>query len=444
MQLLLYQRLENQLQQEITAFRHTLDLLRSNDYPTKNALNLLEQLQEDLKTIEQDSVEDLKTFAEEPDTLLDLLANQHRKVASLLQFVRYLEDARTRQVPWSLIESIENLGKKLIPGRNIITCITDEHNYRVEWFQDDDYPYVVLLLPRLHRLNTLWHANIGHELFHPAVGHFLKQHNSKVLDNIVHGCREFFKKQEEHVPALWEQRRLDVVSAECLLIWERAVEEILCDLAGAAVFGPAALMSLFSMGITENLDAPPVKPSYYPSWRYRFRAVGDRVLATCRNFGRDYSETKNGRDYARSYDDFLNLFETVCNDKAVGPELDHLAKIAYKEVDRVLGSGWDFVRDRVGESKWQASAEDVASLVDRIERKIPPSEIEEFHDNEMRFRPPAFESIVIAAAIYDASWQSKKASGETDQIEYTAFLRLVLKGCEDAETRRTLIELDEA
>lgn len=444
MQLHLCQRLANQLQQEITAFRHTLDRLRSNEYPTSNAQDLLEQLQGDLETIEQDAGEDLRIFAEEPDTLLDLLANQHRKVASLLQFVRYLEDARTRQVPWSLIESIENLGKRLSPGRKIITCITDEHNYRVEWFQDDEYPYVVLLLPRLHRLNTLWHANIGHELFHPAVGHFLNQQKPKVLRNILHGCREFFKVQEEDVPALFEQHRFDVVSAECLLIWERAVEEILCDLAGAAVFGPAALMSLFSMGITENLDLPPEEPTYYPSWRNRFRAVRDRVLATCRSFRPSYSKTGNAQDYGRPYDEFLDLFETVCNDQAKGAELNPLAKIAYKEVERVLDSGWAFVQDRVGESIWQTSAEDVAKLVDRLERKIPPSEIEEDDDNKNPFRPPAFESIVIAAAIYDASWQSKKASGVTNLIDYTAFLRLVLKGCEDAEIRRTLIDRDEA
>ncbi|MGB2986955.1 MAG: hypothetical protein WBE26_13870 [Phycisphaerae bacterium] len=459
---LLTRRLYNQLLYEIESFKYQLRRLESYHYPTKVSLDLIGQLQTEIDDLATNAERIRDEYTDDPETVADLLANEHRRIAqTLLPLLGYIEHAQTRDVPWSFVQSIESLGAKIVPGRPVLTSVLNEHNYRILWYPNRKHLF--LLLPRLHRLNVLWHTNVAHELFHAAIDEFFDAHIRDVTVRIVGACTDVLKNYDEYQGApLFEkelgQRRLDLLSKGCLIVWRRAMEELLCDLGCACVFGPAAMMALLSMGLSYNLDAPPEAPSFYPPWRLRFRVVKKRVFDDSKKMLAKLAGTPEIAQpveaFRRSLDEFDRLASSKGDRKAIegdplskiayddrkAIEGDPLLKIAYTEVDRCLDAGWEYVQSVAAKERpsWRVTHEEVLDLLRRLQQHIPPSEIQTGDNSKPRFKPANIASILFAGWVFESHWhESEHSSSAEDQVDYTTVMRLILKGCEDAELRRS-------
>lgn len=226
--------------------------------------------------------------------------------------IRYVESARTDRLPWQIIPSFEKLVNHLKPGGRVMLRPMWHYNYATivsnlrevylsdlqiyEFYLPDidvestvvaplGDAFHIISFPALERENILLHSLIGHELGHlvanslvePDAADFL----STVQSEIEKATDEDLQQKgltAEQIGPLWYPRFRAKEIAEnsklCLEFWSRALEEILSDIVGAVLFGPAALFSTLEIAIQIGFDLPPSKRNnYYPPWRTRIREV---------------------------------------------------------------------------------------------------------------------------------------------------------------------------
>lgn len=431
------ERLRRQVLEEIRAFKQNLQRLEALDFSNPAPLDLIKELRKEIKT-EEETIDTLKYFADSEDRARQLLANSHRKIAARIPFLGHIERAQTHHTPWSLVESVQDLAGAIIPEYRVIIASVDAHNYLVEWDPDDKRLF--LWLPRLHRLNALWHTNIGHEIFHPALDQFFIKQLPTVAPQIATACRRLQDSLNvaSPEPPLFAQRRLDHYVGETLAIWKRGLEELICDFGCASIFGPAAMMALLSMANCDNLDTCPDAPQYYPPWRFRFRMVHQRIGERVREFVEEQAKTAPSlAKYFEAFSRSLDSFQAVT--KAEGDmqqiNADPLCGIAYEQIRASVDAGWEYVQACIPQNvrRWSETKEQVAALVARIEAGIPPSELAKEGD-ELCPQAADFSAILVAGWVYESFWQLQEE--EDRKYDYSTLMRLILKACEDAALRR--------
>jgi len=431
------ERLLTQVREEIRAFRQNLSRLEALDYSNPAPVKLIGALREEIDSEEQ-TLAQLEWFAHNPDLAVKLISSSHRNIAARIPFLGYIERAQTQHTPWSLIGSIQDLASAIIPGYSVIIASVDAHNYLVEWYSKTKRLF--LWLPRLHRLNVLWHTNIGHELFHPALSKFFETHLPTVAPSIAKGCKEFLANQgiSTDDSDLFAQHRLDRVVRKTLEIWNRGTEEILCDFGCATIFGPAAIMALLSMAQCDDLDACPEPPQYYPPWRFRFRMVRSMISDEVRKFVGE--QQKGNPSLGRYFDAFsrsLDAFDAIAKkeDDKKRINADPLCRIAYQQIEATLDAGWEYVQDLVPSNvkRWDETQDQVAALLGRLEEGISPSEVAQ---PACALSPQAADlsAILVAGWVYESFWQIQEQKDQ--KYDYLTLMRLILKGCEDAALRR--------
>lgn len=225
--------------------------------------------------------------------------------------IRYVESARTDRLPWQVIPSFEKLVGALRPGAKVMLRPMWQYNYATivsdlrevylnelveyEFYIPDidveshivsplGTAFHIISFPSLERDNILLHSVIGHELGHLIASQLVEQAKSAFLEHVQKDIeiatdaeltRDGITEQSE---PLWYQQyrteRLTHNSTICLKFWERAMEEILADIVGAVLFGPAALFSTFEVAVQSGFDlSPSPRNEYYPPWRTRIREV---------------------------------------------------------------------------------------------------------------------------------------------------------------------------
>jgi hypothetical protein len=331
------------------------------------------------------------------------------------------------------------LAEKIIPGYRVIIASVDKHNYVVEWYPKDKRLF--LWLPRLHRLNALLHTNIGHELFHPALESFFKKYRPAVLPVISMSCKGFLEKQgvpTDETDLFFDETRIDMVVSETLKIWERGLSEVLCDFGCAQIFGPAAMTALLSMAQCDQLDTCPKSPLYYPPWRFRLRSVHHRIEESVKKFVEEHLLDNR---YAEAFTSTLNAFKKIVDDKTDKEQIEGhpLCDIAYKQIDTLLNDGWEYVGRLIPSTvkRWDSTQNQVSALLARIEAGIPPSEVVR-EGNALSPEAADISAILVAGWVYESYWQ-QQAEGER-RFDYPTFMRLLLKGSEDAALRRAYSE----
>lgn len=431
------ERLLTQVREEIRVFRQNLSRLEALDFSNPAPLKLIGQLRDEIKS-EKRTLNELECFADNPELAVQLIRSNHCKIAARILFLGYIERAQTQNTPWSLVESVQDLAEAIIPGYQVIIASVDAHNYLVEWFPRTKRLF--LWLPRLHRLNVLWHTNIGHELFHPAIEPFFAKHLPTVAPLIIKACRKMLGKHgpSKPDPDFLVRHRLDQVVRETLEIWKRGVAEILCDFGCATIFGPASIMALMSMAQCDDLDACPKPPEYYPPWRFRFRMVSTRIGKKVRKFVKKQQKDNPGvAQYFKAFSQSLDAFEDLAkegNDKE-HINADPLCRIAYEQIDATLDAGWKYVQELVPSEvkRWEETQDQVPALLTQLKRGIPPSAVPEL-ECELSPRPADLSAILVAGWVYESFWQLPEQKDE--RYDYSTLMRLVLKGCEDAALRR--------
>jgi hypothetical protein len=222
--------------------------------------------------------------------------------------------------------------------------------------------------------------------------------------------------------------------------WRRGLEELLSDVAGAILFGPAALFSTFEMALQQGYDTPPEeRNNYYPPWRYRMR----RVLATVEHqggwlpvpkslFSNDESRTTRVLDRV----DAIRRITLATNDhEGISPI--SVAQVVYNRLESDLKQGEAYLlQDRglsthLGDPK--KTYERLAVLIERLDHRIPPNA---FQDGATASPLPLFVEIINAAWFHKVS-QPLLEPGSIGSVEDAIQTRnrtnnLVLKAIEYA------------
>ena len=246
----------------------------------------------------------------EPD--LQILRSTDNLIQQLGAQLRYVDGAQTDRLPWSTVRSFEKLVQSLLPGIDIMLRPQWNYNYAShiqdfreayrkllseyeDFLPDDDLdkvlidlpnPFHILTFPALERKNILLHSLLGHEIGHLLVDQFLtEERRASFIQALLPQLREYTSQQlksvgltDETVGGLFqpfaEEQFLTLNTVTTVSFWERALEELLSDVAGTILFGPAALFSTLEMAMQQGMDlAPTAESNFYPPWRKRLRVI---------------------------------------------------------------------------------------------------------------------------------------------------------------------------
>ena len=444
----------HQIHNELFSFSNELNKLSVIDYPTKTCHDLIDKLR---KKIEKYHDLMLKIMSDEDEdnpeeTRRKLITKIHNPLVQQdVLFLSWIHNAQTSKVPWSFIPCIEDLAKDIIPDHQIIVYCENHYNYSICWSQSEKlapYPYYILALPGLHRVDVLWHTLIGHELFHPCCSEFIDLHNQAVLANITRKVTEEFVKSgksdgdKDLFIESEKKDRIDGASNIIHIAWHRATEELLSDMACVELFGPAAILAMRAFSVCSPLnDMPSPENNFYPSWQCRFEIVWKNFI-DAKNIEALYSDIKN-KNISKCFKEEMEQFSTLMS-KGEGAGLVQKhpqAKIAYQEVERLLPEMVEFVKTHLPKDihRWyhEKNTRQIHKLVERLDKGIPPNEviveINEIADVKYKTIPAKLPAILIAGWIYETYWQ-KTFEEDGDTMKYKTMSRLLLKACEDSRT----------
>lgn len=420
---------------ELNRYQTALQKLESCEFPSTIALTLVSQQQAtclaanaDLDQIEADREDD-------PDGAADRLVSEFRKMVSRRRYLEVLEKARSDEVPWSLVPSIETLARQILPGYQVLITTTPDMNYMIGWGGNS----VTIYLPRLHRANGFLHVLIGHELFHPIVTEFFVAEKPKYRPKLRDLCQQHLAKMG--VPAdLFFQQRLDALLDHATQQWEKAITELMCDMGATALFGPAAIWTLSGFAATQEMNSPPTPQSqYYPPWRMRIRVVLD-FLERKLGAGDLLDQLSIQLEQVGLAEHSTALKSSVSeeqmtfgsNDLASEP-LRELSVQVYDLVEECISDAGDFVVAKASQfpKRWSETLPEIPLLLGRLMMNVPPSELIEGQKQESK--AASMTGIVMAC------WIERLRLEKSNQLELDTFhrlCRLMLKAIEDAELKR--------
>jgi dCTP deaminase len=227
--------------------------------------------------------------------------------------LRYVESARTDRLPWQIIPSFEKLVSDLRPGAQVMlrpmwhynyaTIVSNLRDFYLESLQEfENYlplidveskilaplgpTFHIISFPALEKDNILLHSLIGHEIGHLIANDLVRQDETEYLDGIRNEIESFadstLKDQDIDegsaggplALASMRAKLIGEISDLCLIYWSRALKEILSDVVGTILFGPAALFSTLEIAVQSGFDLAPTRSNnYYPPWRTRIREI---------------------------------------------------------------------------------------------------------------------------------------------------------------------------
>lgn len=372
--------------------------------------------------------------------------------------IRYVESALTDRLPWQVIPSFEKLVELLRPGAQVMlrpmwhynyaTIVSDLRDLYLSELQEFEYylpevdvesnivhtlgsPFHIISFPALERDNILLHSVIGHELGHLVAAQLVEQWKAEFLvgaqSDIETATNEEVAKQgvtPEKEPLLYSQyyaTRLTENSTLCLKYWERAIEELLSDVVGAILFGPAALFSTFDIAIQSGFDLrPSERNEYYPPWRTRIREVlgvvtakTGRLLSVTTDLFRmaaplslskraeSIGLTREAR--AKIVNDRLTTIREVAADRADEKVInrDPYAKIAYAALRSYIDRGAERITSVLGRRvvNDKQLAERLPILIERLDAGVPPNAENDF--------PSQRSSKVSLVDVLNSAWYHK-------------------------------------
>jgi len=363
-------------------------------------------------------------------TILRVLDWQVQEFAS---HIRYVESAKTNHLPWQVIPSFEKLVEFLKPRAQVMLRPMWRYNYAtivsnlrdlylselqiyehyISSFDVESniiHPlgeaFHIISFPALERNNILLHSVIGHELGHLLATELVEKSKQSFLNDVLEKIEKATDEEltldasisQESAPLLFQQYRTNLITTNsntCLVFFERAAEEIIADAVGAALFGPAALFSVFDIAVQSDFDLEPTsRNNYYPPWRRRIREIlraveklSPKLLHVGPNLFRMDSPTilqkravdlnLNPSTRSELVNERIRTFREIAADTSDSAAIaqDTLAEIAYSalqpyidksiiEVQRLLG------RHQFNEAQVLAT---LPSLIERLDAGVTPN-----------------------------------------------------------------------
>jgi len=226
-------------------------------------------------------------------------------------------------------------------------------------------------------------------------------------------------------------------------MWEKGLEEILSDILGCFLFGPAILFSTLEIALQDldGLDkAPDGNNNLYPPWRMRLR----NIFQTVKELGLlPLPEDKFGmKKVVSNVNQRFKLIENMVNktpDKE-GIEKDEIAKIAYEEIEKDIPVAKQIFKEELKSLLVKPSDfyEHLPHLIERIDFGIPPNA---FEKSIYERKQSTLVEIINAAWFHKLAWEDHllKEDGNfnSEIIEKRSRMnRLTLKALEysDIET----------
>jgi hypothetical protein len=426
---------------ELDRFGSALERLESHNFPSEVA-SLLIALQRNESVKASTSLDVIQVdFIDDPDGSAARLVSEYRKLMSRRRFLEVLEKARSDEVPWSLVPSIEQLAQQLLPGYSVLITTTPDMNYMVGWGPN----LVTIYLPKLHRANGFLHVLIGHEFFHPIVVDFFKTELTTVKPKLRDDCKVYLAKLGYPTDLFFPQR-LDACLSHALAQWEKGLTELMCDMGAAAVFGPSALWTISGFAATQSLNSPPTPENqYYPPWRLRLKTIHDYIVqmddgitninhlsGALQAAGLVKHSELLSRCFAIESESF------TVNDLAGDPMRELTVKV-YEHIEESMDAAREFVAKAASKfpKSWSKTLDEIPSLIGRLALSVPPSELIVSGKQESK--------TASLTAIITACWIERlvlEESNRLDLIEFRRLCRLMLKAIEDAELKRAFSEWD--
>jgi hypothetical protein len=437
---------------ELDRFSTGLDRLESYDYPSKSAGTRIKALRDKLKCCSENLAEIENDYPDDPSGSIDRINSEYRKLLAYRMQLEILDRARSDEVPWSLVPSIESISNRMMPDRDVLLTSTPEMTYMVQWDPGDSKSDITVYLPKLHRSNAFLHILIGHELFHPLVYDFISREGKNVLPAIRDECKDECKKTSPGDFTLFDSARLDQAVNMSLNAWETGLTELMCDMGAASLFGPAALWSLSAFASTYDQDHEISGDTcFYPTWKTRLKIV----LSFLENQGKLDTDGKvethiskliallRAPHYETKLDCHANEIERSLKNEALNcskptpPNKDPYIAIAYRQISSSLAKAQGEIQSITtgfGDS-WSEYLDEIPKLLRRLALNVPPSEIIE--PRERKSKPAHFTSIVNASWIERLVQESK---GSLSVETYQLLNRLTLKAIEDSEIKKEYLK----
>ncbi len=368
--------------------------------------------------------------------------------------IRYVDSARTNRLPWEVIPSFEWLVHAIRPDAQVMlrpmwhynyaTIVTNLRKFYREILTEFEFSlpevnldtvleplgsaFHIISFPAVERDNILLHSLIGHEIGHLIANSLVQADQTEFLDKVLQKIEhqtdsDLAKKgitREKLGPTAYLKLRAKVLgdySKLCTHYWVRALEEILSDIVGVVLFGPAALFSTLEFAIQIGFDLPPShRNKYYPPWRTRIREVLTAVEDLAPELlSLDASMFKMDAPLGLPQQSLILSAASRCalvNDRvetireiAAGNEdkfvieKDPFAEIAYSVLSEYIPKYTESIKERVGKRAFSKERVTLSlpALIERLDAGVTPNAI---HDMPSRKASPLGIVEVLNSAWY--------------------------------------------
>jgi hypothetical protein len=223
---------------------------------------------------------------------------------------------------------------------------------------------------------------LGHEIGHRIAEAYLDlEDKHSVLTSVTTriGDAKWYQPDIEKMPPLLALQIRQRLMDEILRVRRRGLEEIISDLTGFYLFGPAFLFALIEFAYDDVLDEVPTPEDYYPPWRFRYRqclkAFDDTNWSELERCLGNELPAPRVRDAYRAWIEYLR--KTASNDadeKAIASQ--RLTKRAYEEIGSALPTIPPFIVGRLGPLAYSMdkAKNDFPHLLERLAKGVPPNE----------------------------------------------------------------------
>ena len=381
---------------------------------------------------------------ESPEDDLQILRTLDDLLHEISARLRYVEGATTARLPWSVIAALERLVTSLLPNAQVLLrpqwhynygshvadlrqaliqtleafTLTLERDVAGDVLKPIPRPFHILTFPALERKNILLHSLLGHEIGHLLVAdranETAKQRFLQSIRTEIHShTRAQLVPTGRVVPNYLgpEQSFLNIRNFnEAGACWQRGITELLADVVGAALFGPAALFSALEMAMQEGLDiAPSEKTDHYPPWRMRLRLIWQTIQPERSAFFPVPANAFPGTD-RRSRALMINARYRLIKDLiSKDSDLDALndtpiARIVYQRLPAIISKeSARLLKGPIASHKISGPTlyGRVQALIDRLDNGIPPNVLAE---SSAKSEPAQLVDIINAAWLHKISW----------------------------------------
>lgn len=394
-------------------------------------------------------------------------------IRELGEDIFYLDGAITPKLPWSIVKPIEQFTKTLLPEITIMLRAQWVYNYSIvttdlrekyysslseyqdflpdmsleKVFEDFKQPFHIITIPSLERKNILLHCLVGHEIGHLISRTYLTdfrkeeflKNTRNEIDSIVENSLKNVKEQTD----LFKPYAIQQAIENATIAWRRGLEELLSDIIGTLLFGPAMLFSALEIAIQHDMDSKP-SPNYnfYPPWRLRLREILKLIQDSFREYiplqGDIFTE-KTIESVNKRFELIKEITQNESDKKTI--EDDSILKLAYREIDKDITKACLYFKERLKGSIIEASVlyARLPHLIERIDNGIPPNAYESTVSNR---EPANIVEIINAAWFHKISWEdcifdkdglfNKDICNKRDRMN-----RLTLKAIEYADIEKT-------